>query len=55
MTGCGGQVDRELWYTGEHTFERSAMFKLWKNSRGIALFQVMKPQIIWAAAPEGRS
>jgi hypothetical protein len=48
------QLLEELWYTVEHTFQGSAVFKMWENSKGIGLFQVMRPQMILAAAPEGR-
>lgn len=48
------QLLEELWYTVEHTFQGSPVFKMWENSNGIALFQVMKQHVILAPAPEGR-
>lgn len=48
------QLLEELWYTVEHTFQGSAVFKMWENSKGIGLFQVMKPHLILAPAQEGR-
>lgn len=51
-------VDRELWqrleevwYAVEHTFRGAAVLKMWENSRGVGLFQVMQAQLILASQP----
>lgn len=49
------QLLEELWYTVEHTFQGSPVFKMWENSKGIGLFQVMKPQMILAPVQEART
>lgn len=48
------QLLEELWYTVEHTFQGSLVVKMWENSSGSALFQVMKPHMLITAAPEAR-
>jgi hypothetical protein len=42
------QLLEELWYTVEHTFQGSAVFKMWENSNGVGLFQVLQSQMILA-------
>jgi hypothetical protein len=49
------QLLEELWYTVEHTFQGSPVFKMWENSNGIGLFQVMKPHVILSPTPEIRT
>lgn len=49
------QLLEELWYTVEHTFQGSPVFKMWENSKGIGLFQIMKAQMILAPSPEMRA
>jgi hypothetical protein len=36
----------ELWYAVEHTFRGAAVLKMWENSRGIGLFQVIQAQLV---------
>lgn len=48
------QLLEELWYTVEHTFQGSLVFKMWENSKGVGLFQVLQLQLIPAPAPEPR-
>jgi hypothetical protein len=38
----------ELWYVVEHTFQNSMGFKMWENSNGVGLHQVLQPQMIFA-------
>jgi ATP-dependent protease ClpP protease subunit len=45
------QLLEELWYTVEHTFQGSAVFKMWENSNGVALFQVLKAQLVPVPSP----
>jgi hypothetical protein len=46
------QLLEELWYTVEHTFQGTSIFKMWENSNGAALFQVLKAQMILAPGPD---
>jgi hypothetical protein len=36
------QLLEELWYVVEHTFQGTAVFKMWENSKGVRLFHVLK-------------
>jgi hypothetical protein len=53
------QVDRalwqlleEVWYTVEQNFQSSAIVKMWENSAGSGLFQVIQPQLVMAPFPQ---
>ena len=56
------QLLEELWYCVEHTFLNTPVLKMWENSDGVALFQVMQIQIVMGpggaigpiAAPPGQ-
>ena len=39
----------ELWYTVEHNFLNSPVIKMWENSNGVALFQILQIQFIMGA------
>jgi hypothetical protein len=41
----------EVWYTVEHTFRGTGVLKMWENSRGGGLFQVIQAQLILAPSP----
>ncbi len=45
------QLVEELWYTVEHTFQNSPVIKMWENSNGVALFQMLQAQLIFAPVP----
>ena len=36
------QLLEELWYTVEHTFAGTSVFKIWENSNGVGMFQVLQ-------------
>jgi hypothetical protein len=42
------QLLEELWYTVEHTFLATPVIKMWENSNGAALLQVLQAQLILA-------
>jgi hypothetical protein len=45
------QLLEELWYTVEHTFQGSLVFKMWESSNGVGLFQILQPQMLLAPVP----
>jgi hypothetical protein len=45
------QLLEELWYTVEHNFQSSPVFKMWENSNGVGLFQVLQPQLVMSPMP----
>jgi len=47
------QLLEELWYTVEHTFLGTPVIKMWENSTGVALFQMLQAQLIMAPVVQG--
>jgi hypothetical protein len=45
------QLLEEFWYTLEHNFQGTLAIKVWENSNGIGLFQMLKPVLSIAAIP----
>jgi ATP-dependent protease ClpP protease subunit len=48
------QLLEELWYVVEHTFQRTPVFKMWENSKGVRLFQMLQIQMVLSPTPEMR-